>query len=52
MKTEISLLPIIAAEALYVFGLIMLSLHFVQSLAILSVQSNGAARVLEHLLEF
>lgn len=52
MKTDFSVLPIIAAGALYVFGLIVLSLHFIQSLAILTVQGNWAATVMDHLVEF
>jgi hypothetical protein len=52
MRTDISFLPIMAAATIYVFGVITLSLHVVQSLAILTVQGNSAAAVLEHLLDF
>lgn len=52
MKTEIPLLPIIAAAAIYVFGLLMLSLHLVRSFAILTAQNNWMDGALERLLEF
>jgi hypothetical protein len=52
MKTDLSLFPLIAAGAIYVFGVIMLSLHLVRSFAVLTVQNNGAGKVLEQLLEF